>query len=226
MKTYAIILAGGSGQRLQAEVPKAFVKIHGRTIMEHSILPFQKCDAVDGIILVVPQKYVEECKQWRKAYHKIEAVVAGGVTRYHSSMQGLAQVPHASDKVLVHDAARPFVDEASIKACIAALDRYDAVNLLSPVSNSMVSMKEGKIEHAVDRNDFRQVLTPQAFIKKCLDDAHVRAENFPIKRITDDFNLVLHFNTGSVTWVEGNTNNIKITYPHDLKIAECMLGKY
>ncbi len=226
MKTYAIILAGGSGQRLQAEVPKAFVKIHAKTIMEHSILPFQKCDAVDGIVLVVPQKYVEECKAWHKAYHKIEAVVAGGATRYHSSMQGLAQVPHKDDKVLIHDAARPFVDEASIRACIAALDRYDAVNLLSPVSNSMVSMKDGKIVQAVDRNDFRQVLTPQAFIKECLDNAHAQARNMPIKSITDDFNLVLRFNTGAVTWVEGNTNNIKITYPYDLQIAECMLSKH
>ncbi len=226
MKTYAIILAGGSGQRLQAEVPKAFVKIHAKTIMEHSILPFQKCDAVDGIVLVVPQNYVEECKQWQKEYPKIEVVVAGGATRYHSSMQGLAQVPHVRDKVLVHDAARPFVDEASIRACIAALDRYDAVNLLSPVSNSMVSMKNGKIVQAVDRNAFRQVLTPQAFIKGCLDKAHLQAKNLPIDSITDDFNLVLHFNTGSVTWVEGNTNNIKITYPHDLKIAECMLYKH
>ncbi len=226
MKTYAIILAGGSGQRLQAEVPKAFVKIHGRTIMEHSILPFQKCDAVDGIVLVVPQNYVEACKLWQKDYHKIISVVAGGATRYHSSMQGLAQVPRARDKVLVHDAARPFVDEASIKACIAALDRYDAVNLLSPVSNSMVSMKEGKIEHAVDRNNFRQVLTPQAFIKECLDTAHLQAVNLPLESITDDFNLVLYFNTGTSTWVQGNTNNIKITYPHDLQIAECILSKH
>lgn len=222
-KTYAIILAGGSGKRLQSSVPKAFVMVHNKSIIEHSIMPFQLSSAIHHIILVVPADYVDSCMAWIPKYSKICKVVAGGCTRYHSSQNGLVQVPNMQDKVLIHDAARPFVDADSIAKCVDALDKYEAVNLLSPVSNSMVSMQNNRIQHAVDREAFRQVLTPQAFIKKCLHQAHQKASALPQNSITDDFDLVLHFATGSTTWVEGKSHNIKITYPHDLKIANCLL---
>lgn len=221
--TYAIILAGGSGTRLQSELPKAFVQVNGLTIIEHTIKPFESCTAIDHIILVVPEVYMALCQSWQTTYSKIAKVVAGGATRYHSSCIGLAEVPNKEYKVLIHDAARPFIDEQCIVNCVKALDTYDAVTLLSPVSNSLVRIKEGKIVAAVNRDDYRQVLTPQAFKKSCLAKAHSLASKLPLNSITDDFNLVMMFDTGSTSWIEGNTNNIKITYPYDLKLAQYLL---
>ncbi len=225
MKNYALILAGGSGNRMQEEIPKAFLEINQKYLIEYSILKFSNHPQIDHVILVVPKAYLEITEELvkNKNYQKVRVVKQGGPSRFESSRIAVNEVREENAKVLIHDAARPFLTEKIISENIEKLDHFDALNLLSPISDTLIALEGNKITGNVNRELYRQAQTPQSFQIKAIKAAHQKALSENAETITDDFNLVLKFQTGTSSWIEGNRMNFKITYPEDLELARLLL---
>lgn len=222
---YAMILAGGSGSRLENKIPKAFIKINHRYLLEYSLIQFNLHSQIDKIILVVPQDYLVLTQKIVKenSYQKVIHIVMGGPSRFDSSRNGLRNIEDLESRVLIHDAARPFISESIISNCLKNLKYSEAVNVLAPISDTLVELDQHKIQKAIDRNNIRQVQTPQGFIVKSIKKAQEMALNLPHQDISDDFNLVLKYQTGRTSWIEGSRMNFKITYPEDFRLAQAIL---
>lgn len=221
-KNYAIILAAGSGSRTRQSLHKAFVKINDLYMLEYSIIAFSDIREINDIILVVPKEYLEITKQLihEKSYSKITSVLAGEKSRFESSRKGLSEIKESDAYVLIHDAARPFVSGRIINDCISKLKHVDAVNVLAPISDTLVRIDSGNITETLDRNQFRQTQTPQGFNVSAIKEAHKLALKENIQNITDDFSLVMTFQTGSISWVNGSIRNFKITYTEDVEFVQ------
>lgn len=227
MKNYALILAGGSGNRMKEETPKAFIKINQKYLIEYSIEKFSNHPDIDHIILVVPKDYYTLSNSLIKDYKypKVQDIKSGGNTRFDSSMIGINSICEQEAKVLIHDAARPFLTANIISDCIIKLNDFDALNLLSPVTDTLVEIQENKVLGNINRDHIRHAQTPQAFKLSAIKQAHQKAKQENPEHITDDFNLVLKYKTGTSSWLEGNRMNFKITYPEDLQIAKALLNQ-
>jgi len=225
MKTYALILAGGSGQRMKEEIPKAFINLNGKKLIEYSIGKFSKHPGIHHIILVVPENYLSLSNSLIKTnnYSKVQLVIKGGKSRFQSSVNGINAINEEEANVLIHDAARPFLSAEIISNCIHQLNDFDALNLLSPVSDTIVKIDQEHVIGILNRESIRLAQTPQSFKLSTIKKAHQQALKEISDDITDDFNLVLKYKTGSSSWVEGNRMNFKITYPEDLEIAERLI---
>lgn len=225
MKNYGLILAGGSGNRMQEEVPKAFLEINQKYLIEYSILKFSEHPQIDHIILVVPKDYLKITEELvkNKNYQKVSAVKQGGTSRFESSRIAVNAIEEVRAKVLIHDAARPFFTSKIISDCLNQLNQFDALNLLSPISDTLIQLQDNQILGNVDRELYRQAQTPQSFQLSTIKEAHSLALSDDTETITDDFNLVLKYKTGTSSWVDGNRMNFKITYPEDLDLARLLL---
>ncbi len=221
MKNYAIVLAGGSGSRMQLDIPKAFIQLDGKPLLEYCINVFSNHHDIHHIIVVVPDGYESKTLSLAKknGLTKVIRVCTGGNNRFFSSRLGISQIDDAEAKVLIHDAARPFISEQLISESLAKLDEFDAVNLLAPVPDSLVEVHQNKITQSLDRNVIRQVQTPQAFKLSVIKKAHELALNDKLTSVADDFSLIEQYGLGSTSWIEGNRLNFKITYPEDLQLA-------
>lgn len=225
MKNYALILAGGSGNRMQEETPKAFLEINQKYLIEYSILKFSEHPQIDHIILVVPKDYLKITEELvrNKKYQKVSVVKRGGKSRFESSRIAVNAIEEEQAKVLIHDAARPFLTHKIISDCLVSLEQFEALNLLSPISDTLIQLQDNQIIGNVDRTLYRQAQTPQSFQLEAIKAAHQKVLSDDVESITDDFNLVLKYNTGTHSWVEGNRMNFKITYPEDLELARLLL---
>jgi len=221
-RNYAIILAAGSGNRTQETIPKAFLKINDIYMLEYSIKTFSEIKDIHHIILMVPKEYIEISQQLinEKAYSKVSWIIAGGDSRFQSSMKGVSMITTADANVLIHDAARPFVSKRIIEDCIGSLKHYDAVNVLSPVSDTLIKIENNSVKDTVDRNTYRQTQTPQGFKLSSIKKAHQLAIKENMQDMTDDFALVLKYKTANYNWVTGSIRNFKITYAEDLEFAK------
>jgi ribitol-5-phosphate 2-dehydrogenase (NADP+) / D-ribitol-5-phosphate cytidylyltransferase len=221
-KNIAIILASGTGLRFGSPTPKQFLKLAGKTVLEHTLDAFERHPAIDEIIVVTASETQLMTQELvvRAGYRKVTRIVVGGVTRQQSSASGIAAVPGDSHKVLVHDAVRPLLDQATIDRCLVALDRCDAVDTAIPASDTIIRVEEGAIREIPDRSALHLGQTPQAFRSGLLREAHRLASGDPSPRVTDDCGLILHYRLGQVEVVAGDVNNIKITYPSDIYLAD------
>ena len=213
-----IISAGGIGKRMGASIPKQFLLLYGRPVLMHTIERFLAFDATMQIILVLPSNQIDFWKALCVT-HEFEVaieVVKGGKERFHSVQNGL-QVANG-DIIGVHDAVRPLVSKEVIERCFIGAEKYDAVIPVMPVIESIRQV--GQVEsRAVDRSQFRLVQTPQCFKRNVLLKAYQLKFN---SNFTDDASVVEA--TGvPISMVEGNQENIKITSPLDLKLAELFL---
>ncbi|MCK5774874.1 MAG: 2-C-methyl-D-erythritol 4-phosphate cytidylyltransferase [Bacteroidales bacterium] len=222
LKNYALILAAGTGSRIMKSTPKAFLKLNNLYVLEYSILVFSSVKDIDHIILVVPKAFIEITKQFirDKKYSKVIKVINGGESRFESSKIGISSISDLNAKVLIHDAARPFVSEKIIKDCLLKLQSNEAVNVMTPITDTVVRIDEDEITETVDRALYRQTQTPQGFDLNCIKEAHKQAEKHLHKEITDDFGLVLRYKTGRCDWVNGDSMNFKITYNDDFELAK------
>lgn len=223
MKKYVIIVAGGKGLRMGGEIPKQFLPIGGKPVLMRTVEAFYQTDAETGIVLVLPKEQQDYWKELCRQYDfRIPYILAdGGRTRFHSVQNGLQAVPEEGSDVLiaVHDGVRPFVSSQVIQACfdeaarqgsvVPVLDMVDSVRQLSADGSSM----------AVDRSRLKLVQTPQTFRADVLKRAY--SQDFT-ELFTDDASVV-EASGVSVALVPGNRENIKITTPFDLKIAEALL---
>jgi 2-C-methyl-D-erythritol 4-phosphate cytidylyltransferase len=215
MTVAAVLVAGGSGLRLGADVPKAFVPVAGRTLLEHAAERFTARADVACCVAVVPDGWLDKAGALCAT-----PVVVGGSTRQQSVDAGLRALPPDVDTVLVHDVARPFVPAAVIDRVLAALAAgADAVVPVLPVTDTLKQVAtDGTVTATVDRGTLVAVQTPQGFRRAVLVEAHAAA---PDAAATDDAGLVERAG-GRVVVVAGDEAAFKITTPRDLLLAEAI----
>jgi 2-C-methyl-D-erythritol 4-phosphate cytidylyltransferase len=219
---YIIIVAGGKGLRMGTDIPKQFLPIGGKPVLMRTLERFREYSADIQIILVLPEAQQEYWHQLCKEYHfDVEYTLAnGGQTRFHSVQNGLAKVPDDAQGVVgVHDGVRPFPSIEVIKNCYETARTKKAVIPVIPVVETVRHL-EGEKSVTVPRGDYRLVQTPQTFDIQLLKAANRQPYN---DGFTDDASVVESYGY-EITLVEGNRENIKITTPYDLKIAEVLIN--
>lgn len=222
-RTIVIVLASGAGVRFSSEIPKQFLKLAGKTVLEHTLDVFELHLAVDEIIVVVSgeNRLLTQEIVTRAAYKKVSKIIIGGATRQASVASGISAIQGDSHKVLVHDAVRPLLNAVTISRCINALDDYAAVDTAIPSSDTIIHIDEQNcIVDIPPRAQLRLGQTPQAFRAGILRKAHDLANNDNSLAVTDDCGLILHYKLGPIGVVDGDVSNIKITYPSDIYLAD------
>lgn len=219
---FAIILASGTGLRFGDNQPKQFTKLAGLPILIHTLKSFDTFSAVDRVIVVTNEEFVDHVwdlvgKHGLKNVHK---VVCGGATRQESSRIGLECCGHDTQFVLIHDGVRPFISHRVLRRLVDAVKDHGAVDTVIPSADTLVEIDENNfIRNIPDRSRFRRGQTPQAFSYSLIMKAHQQANAQGVENSTDDCALVLRMNH-PVFVVEGEEQNIKITYPLDLHLAD------
>ena len=221
LKNYGIILASGSGSRFGADIPKQFVKIAGKTILEHTIEVFEKAEKINEIIVVITPEYrlIAEEILLKNHYKKVTKLLNGGETRKESSYIGISSIDDEEANVLIHDCARPFLTQKIISECIEALDTYNAVDVAIPSTDTIVQINEHNIIKEIpNRAVLRRGQTPQCFKLSIIKKAHELSKNDI--NFTDDCGLIVRYNLADVYVVDGDVENIKVTYPSDIFMAD------
>jgi len=223
----AVLLAGGSGKRMGGPEPKQFLTVAGRTILEHSIRAFAANEGIDEIVIVSHADYVDRVTDIAAPYPKVKHIVPGGKERYDSSLAAIRLYEQDSDNVcmLIHDAVRCLVSQRIITDCIGALRQYKAVDVAVPATDTIVEVNEqGHIVRIPQRALLRNVQTPQGFHLNTIAEAYRIGFQDPGFVTTDDCGVVHHYLPETPIFVvEGETTNLKITYPEDLLLAEKIL---
>lgn len=220
MKKHVIIVAGGKGLRMGGDIPKQFLPIGGKPVLMRTIEAFHTYDSSIHIILVLPVSQQAYWKELCDTYHFAlpHEVADGGESRFHSVKNGLARVS-GEGLVGVHDGVRPFVSKEVIADCYAGAERKKAVIPVVGIVETVRHLVEGGSE-TVPRDTYKLVQTPQVFDASLLRKAY----NQPYTdAFTDDASVVEAMGE-EVCLVEGNRENIKLTTPFDLKIAEVLIS--
>lgn len=226
-----VILLSGTGTRLGQSLPKQFIELKGSPLFSYSLTAFEKNKLIDEIILVVNPLFIDLVKEYlNKQAHfflKPIIIIAGGDTRQKSSYLGVSAITSINSKVLIHDAVRPFIKQSIIDECISKLLYFQAISTVLPVSDTLYLIdREDKIVDIPVRENYLRAQTPQGFNLETIITAHHLAIKDDITNAPDDCYLVKKYNLADIGLVEGDTNNIKVTYPIDIDIAETILDKY
>lgn len=226
MQTVAVILAGGTGSRMNAEIPKQFLTLDdGRTILEHSVYAFERNDLIDEICIVSHPDWIEKTKEIanQNGWQKVKHIVAGGSERYLSTLSAIECYIEDADEhfnIILHDAARPFVSQKTIIETVEACKQYGAAAAGIPSTDTIwqVNVFNSTIMRIPERSQMWQAQTPQAFRFDILRDAYQRALQDPQLAATDDCGVVAHYMPEiKIHIVKGSPDNIKITYKNDTK---------
>ena len=215
----ALIVAGGKGERMNANIPKQFLEIQGKPILMHTLEAFYRFDVTIQLILVLPSVQIEFwdglCK--KHAFTLPHQIIEGGNARFYSVKNGLDIITKPS-LVAVHDGVRPLVSLETIARCFEAAEKFDAaIPVVDLVDSIRHITKTGS--QSVDRNLYKLVQTPQIFDSKLLKEAYEQ-DFSPL--FTDDASVIEALGK-PIHLVEGNRENIKITTEFDLRIAETLL---
>lgn len=219
IKKYGVIVAGGQGLRMGTSIPKQFLPLHGKPMLCYAIEAFAQAFSDINLILVLPADQVGSAQTVLRSYiGNIDVTtVAGGETRYHSVQNGLKQVQN-NGIVFVHDGARPLISKELILRCYsAAVESGSAVPVI-PVAESMRQVTPGGSE-PLNREDLRIIQTPQTFRTELILPAFQQPYD---PSFTDEATVLESFGT-AINLVDGMYNNIKVTTPNDLAIAEALL---
>jgi 2-C-methyl-D-erythritol 4-phosphate cytidylyltransferase len=229
MRMVAVVLGGGIGQRVGAALPKQLLRLGGRTLVEHCVAAFEQAPGVDEILVVMAAGYVEQVAGMLAGggFSKVTGVIAGGATRSDSTRAALAAIGGAAEcGVLLHDAARPLVDQRIIADCVAALAEHEAAGVAVPASDTIVITANGVMHTMPARETLWRCQTPQCFRLPVIVRAHELAAADPDFVPTDDCGVVLRYLPGvDVHIVPGSERNLKVTYPQDLAVAEALLAE-
>ncbi len=214
-KTFALLVAGGKGNRMNANIPKQFLEIMGKPVLMHTFDAFRKYDPKIEFILVLPENQVDYweklCEKYRfRTPHKL---AHGGSTRFQSVKNGLDKITEEGI-IFIHDGVRPLVAQQTIQNCYEmAVKSGNALPVIPPSESIRFANKEGN--KAVDRSKYVLVQTPQTFRTSVIKQAFAAAPN---DNFTDDAS-VLEYAGVTINLVEGNRENVKITWPQDLELA-------
>lgn len=228
MKICGIVLAAGQGKRMNTAVAKQYLLLRGKPVLYYSLAAFEKSD-VDEIILVTGAGEETFCQREvveKYQFKKVKAIVPGGKERYHSVANGL-QACRECDLVLIHDGARPFLDQDIIRRCIQGAEAYGACVAGMPVKDTIkIASEDGFVAGTPNRSYVWMVQTPQTFRYPLIAPAYEKLlqeeKNLKAKgvNITDDAMVAEYFTGQKIRLVEGSYRNIKITTPEDLQVAE------
>lgn len=221
----AVIVAAGRGSRMGSDIPKQYMTVAGKTIIDTTLYKFEKSSVVDEIILVVNKDDIDYVKPSIACnYSKVSEVVTGGSTRTRSVYEGIKAARDDCGLLIVHDGVRPFISYNLISTVVENANTYGACIPVMDVVDSIKQAEDGFVVKSLDRKLLKAVQTPQAFrydlIKECYERAILECMEF-----TDDSSLVEHFGN-RVRTVEGLSRNIKITTPLDLRIAGIIANIY
>lgn len=218
---YVIIVAGGKGMRMGAEIPKQFLPLNGKPVLMHTLERFYRYNADLNLIVVLPAAQQSYWQELCAAHHFgiAHRVVDGGETRFHSSLNGLAAIDdNETGIVAIHDGVRPLVSTAVIERCFAAARTFGSAIPVMPVVDTLRMKAADGSERNVDRSRYCIVQTPQTFDIALAKRAFQQPYN---EAFTDDASVVEQLGA-KVQTVEGNRENVKLTTPFDLRIAESL----
>ncbi|MFY0512110.1 SDR family NAD(P)-dependent oxidoreductase [Streptomyces anulatus] len=232
-RTVAVVLAGGTGQRIGLAIPKQLLKIAGRPILEHTLRVFENAPDIDDVIVLMTPSHVAEAEKIVSGagLRKVSAVLAGGGTRSETTNIAIAAVsgrPGADEdcNLLFHDAVRPMLSQRVVKECVAALERYRAVDVAIPSADTVIVTRthggDGEfITEVPDRARLRRGQTPQGFRLSTIRTAYEHAAADPFFQATDDCSVVVKYLPDvPVHVVTGDEYNMKVTQPVDVFIAD------
>lgn len=228
----AIVLSAGSGTRMNSEIPKQYMNMNGKPVIFYSLKAFQDSE-ISQIVLVCGKDDITFCQnEIVKKYQltKVTAVVPGGKERYDSVYEGIKAIRNA-DYVLIHDGARPMVDQSMIRRSMEAVLTEQACVAAMPVKDTIKVVDEtGHVDYTPDRKLLWQIQTPQTFAYSMIREAYEAiykelecGEDVP--SITDDAMVVEHALGQKIRLIEGSYENIKVTTPEDIEIVKMFLDK-
>lgn len=222
MSKHLIIVAGGTGTRMQSQVPKQLIRLNGKAVIVHTLERFYDHDPEMAVVIASHKDHIAHLQSILTTHFPDKKIMIceGGETRFHSVKNALAAIHETSGVVGIHDAARPFVSERTIALCYdTAAHKGNAIPVINV--NESLRLIEDNISRAVNRSDYKIVQTPQCFrldlIKKAFEQDYSVA-------FTDDATVAEHDGI-KINLVEGNVENIKITTPQDLLLAQLFLNQ-
>ena len=222
----AIVLAAGQGKRMHSKVQKQFLEIQGYPVLYYSLRCFQESPLIQDIILVTGEESISYCKEeivQKYGFTKVSAVIPGGKERYDSVYAGLCECRDC-EYVLIHDGARPFVTEEILKRGLQKVKETGACVIGMPSKDTVKVADEADfVSETPDRKRVWTVQTPQIFSYSLIREAHDSIRQKDMSKITDDAMVVEQETGAKVALAEGSYQNIKITTPEDLDIAEAFL---
>ena len=216
-----VLLAGGQGNRMMNDTPKQFLRVAGKTILEHSLDSLSLCAPQARMIVVVPVDALELSSRLLANKKNVEIVV-GGSSRQASTLKALLHLSsNPPQKVVIHDAARPFISCQVVHDVISALDQHEAVDVAIPTADTIIVERDGFIQSIPSRTHILRGQTPQGFHYPALLQAYRELGEDRLQEFTDDCGIYLACNPlGKVRIVKGSTENIKITDAVDLVLAD------
>ena len=227
-KITAIVLAAGQGKRMHSKVQKQFLEIQDHPVLYYSLRCFQDSRLIDDIILVTGNDMISYCKNEivdHYSFTKVSNVIAGGKERYDSVYQGLLACTD-TDYVFIHDGARPFITEEILERGLAGVRETGACVVGMPSKDTVkLSDEDGFVGMTPERKQVWTIQTPQIFSYALIRKAHESIRKKDMSMITDDAMVVEQESGVKVRLVEGSYQNIKITTPEDLDVAEVFLKK-
>lgn len=227
-ETYgAVVLAAGKGKRMHSAVQKQFLMLGGKPVIFYSLEQFEQCPFINEIVLVTGEEEIDYCRKEiveKFDFQKVKKIVAGGAERFLSVYNGLKAC--TCDFVYIHDGARPFVDQAILERTREDVKRYGACVAGMPVKDTIkISDGDGYADVTPPRSRVWMVQTPQVFAYSCIKDAYDKLIVDGRMDVTDDA-MVLECMAGQKTKLTlGSYENIKITTPEDLEIAEVFAAR-
>lgn len=223
----AIVLAAGRGSRMGTDIQKQYLLLKEKPILYYSLAEFQYCPFINEIILVTGAEEIDYCRSEiveRYSLTKVKAVITGGKERFHSVYEGL-KMASDSDYVYIHDGARPFVKQDILLRAYKAVRDFQACVVGMPAKDTIkISDQEGYICHTPSRDLTWVIQTPQAFRYHLIKKAYDEFMKQDSKMVTDDAMVLEKMENKKVKLVTGSYENIKITTPEDLAIADLFVG--
>ncbi len=225
MKNIAVVLAGGVGSRLNAGIPKQFLKVAGMTVIEHTISVFQHHPLIDEIAVVANEAYHMKIQEYviKNEFTKVRKVLMSGNERHFSSLSAIKAYEFEGEcKLIFHDAVRPLLNASIITQVIEALDKYGAVDVAIPSADTIIEVNENNIITKIpQRKKLRRGQTPQGFRLSVIKEAYEVALKDPAFVTTDDCGVVLKYlPSQSIFVVCGEDINMKLTYKEDFYLIE------
>lgn len=232
LKIAAIVVAAGSGSRMNSQEKKQFMDLNGLPVLIYSLRAFEKNPAIDQITVVTGEEDMDRvlrlCVEYRIS--KVKNIAPGGDMRFRSVYHGLCTLPTDTDYVLIHDAARPLLTQEVIRNCIKGAVEAGACVAAVKAKNTMKRGDgEGYALETLDRSTLYEVQTPQAFSYRLIAEAYANLQKTiteygsDISWVTDDAVIVENMTSSRVKFVEGDYRNLKVTTPEDMIIAKALL---
>ncbi len=227
-RNVAVVLAGGKGSRMGADIPKQFFEIQGKTVLEYSVEAFDSHPSIDEVVIVSHKDYIDRVGDLVKKnnYRKVAAILEGGRERYDSSLAAVRKYATEDVVLILHDAARPLVSKRIIDDVISTMKSAKACGVAIASTDTILVCNDGVLNSVPDRKSMYRAQTPQAFDIEVIRSAYEIGLKDSAFTATDDCGVVLKYRPDiPIRIVEGEESNLKVTFRDDLKMLELYLNK-